>query len=208
MTNTFPSNITPEALSELPRKQFEGRIIVADNSTSLQAALKLLENFEMLGFDTETKPAFKKGHSHKVAMLQLASNDTCFIFRLNKIGLPDELVKTLSNKHITKIGLALRDDFNALSKLKNLTPAGFIDLQKYTESFAIKDKSLKKLAAIILGIRISKSQQTSNWESPILTGPQLDYAATDAWICLEIYKRLKEVELKHGIIDKGGAEIR
>lgn len=208
MINSFPSNITPEVISQLPRKQFDGRIIVADNSTSFQSVLKLLDNFEILGFDTETKPAFKKGQSHKVAMLQLGSIDTCFIFRLNKIGLPDELVNILSNKHITKVGLALRDDFNALSKLKHLTPAGFIDLQKYTESFGIQDKSLKKLAAIILGIRISKSQQTSNWESPVLTSSQLDYAATDAWICLEIYKHLKEIELKHGIIDKGGAEIR
>jgi len=208
VNNIFPSNITPDTISQLPRRQFEGEIVLADTLSSMREVLKMMEGRKLLGFDTETKPAFKKGHSHKAALLQLADDDTCFIFRLNKIGLPDELISLLSNKSILKVGLAVKDDYSALSKLKFLNPAGFIDLQKYVEDFGIVDKSLKKLAAIILGIRISKSQQTSNWESQKLSEPQLIYASTDAWTCLKIYKRLKEMESNYGSIDKNRIKIR
>jgi ribonuclease D len=208
MNSFFLNSITLDDVSQLPRKQFEGKIIMTDSLSSLRDALKMMDGIKLLGFDTETKPAFKKGHSHKAALLQLAADDTCFIFRLNKIGFPDELISLLCNKSITKIGLAIKDDYSALSKLKNINPAGFIDLQKYAENFGIEDKSLKKLAAITLGIRISKSQQTSNWETPTLSESQLIYAATDAWICLQIYKRLKEMESQYGSSAKSRIKIR
>lgn len=196
MINVFPNNITPESIAEMPLKQFEGKIIVADTLPSFHGAIKMLNNYKILGFDTETKPSFKKGSSNKVCMIQIATDDVAFIFRLNKIGFPDELAKILTQASIQKIGLSLRDDFRELSKLRSIQPAGFIDLQNYVEKFEIQDKSLKKLSALILGIRISKSQQTSNWENEVLTEPQLIYAATDAWVCLEIYKKLKEVEAR------------
>jgi ribonuclease D len=208
MNNTFPNNISLETISQLPRKQFEGRIVLVDSSQGVQGILNNINGSTLLGFDTETKPAFKKGHSHKPALIQLADDDTCYIFRLNKIGLPDGLVALLSDKTVTKIGLAVKDDYSALSKLRNFIPSGFIDLQSYVENFGIEDKSLKKLAAITLGIRISKSQQTSNWENQTLSESQLIYAATDAWICLKIYKRLKEIELKYGSSGKNRTKIR
>ncbi len=208
MNNIFSSNIALDIISQLPRRQFEGKIVLADTLPRMHEVLKMMDGRPLLGFDTETKPAFKKGHSHKAALLQLADDDTCFVFRLNKIGLPGELISLLSNKSITKVGLAVKDDFGALLKLKFLNPAGFVDLQKYVEDFGIEDKSLKKLAAIILGIRISKSQQTSNWENQKLSESQLIYASTDAWICLKIYKRLKEMESNHGSIDKNHIKIR
>lgn len=198
MNNFFPHNITKEAISLLPLYQFTGRIFLADTLQSMQYALKLIEGKTVLGFDTETKPVFKKGRSNKVSLLQLAANDTCLIFRLNKIGIPDELAGLICDKTIYKVGLAVKDDVNGLLKLKQMHPSGFLDLQKYVERFDIKDKGLKKLAALVLGIRISKSQQTSNWESANLTDQQLNYAATDAWICLKIYERLKEIEAKYG----------
>lgn len=194
MTSIFQSNITPEALAELPLKQFGGRIVLVDSLTSLKGALQLIKAHTVLGFDTETKPAFQKGKTNKVSMLQLALDDISFIFRLNKIGFTDELVHILSNPGITKVGLSVKDDFRELSKLKHFHPAGFVDLQNYVEDFGIQDKSLKKLTALILGIRISKSQQTSNWEAETLSESQLVYAATDAWVCLEMYKKLRDVE--------------
>jgi ribonuclease D len=197
MNRYFPSNILPETISGLPYLQFPGRIVVVDNSTNLKEALKMLNGHAFLGFDTETKPTFKKGRQNKVCILQLSNNDVCTIFRLNKIGFPDELVHILSNPSIMKVGLSLRDDFRELSKLRHFHPGNFVDLQKYVETFSITDKSLKKLAALILNHRISKTQQTSNWESEELTEAQLRYAATDAWVCLEIYKKLKEIEINH-----------
>ncbi len=208
MHNIFNSNINIEEVAQLPLKQFTGKIIIADNLQSYRGAIKMIDDRQILGFDTETKPAFKKGQSHKVALLQLSDEDTCFIFRLNKIGLPDELASMLSDvKHI-KIGLAVKDDIRALSKLKHIHPEGFIDLQKYVEDFGITDKSLKKLAALIMGFRISKSQQTSNWEGEKLSEAQLIYAATDAWMCLELYKKLKEAELNHARINQISIKTR
>jgi ribonuclease D len=197
MTSVFPTNITPELISELPLRQFTGRIVLVDTITGLHEALKMLSGHAILGFDTETKPSFKKGHINRVSMLQLSDHDICFIIRMNKVGLCDELVHILSSTSIVKVGLSIRDDFRELSRLRHFHPAGFIDLQSYVEDFGIQDKSLKKLSALIMGYRISKSQQTSNWESEHLTEAQLVYAATDAWICLEIYKKLKEVEAKY-----------
>ncbi len=194
MISSLASNISSEAIAELPLIHFSGKIIVVDSMPLLQDAIRFITRNPVLGFDTETKPSFRKGQNNKVAMLQLSSHDTCYIFRLNKIGFTDELVHLLSNNSVLKIGLSLKDDFRELLKLKHFHPYGFVDLQKYAETFSITDKSLKKLAALVLGHRISKSQQTSNWESAKLTEAQLIYAATDAWVCLEIYKHLKEIE--------------
>jgi ribonuclease D len=196
MTSVFPPNISPELIAELPLRQFGGRIVLVDTIETLHEALKMLGGHTVLGFDTETKPSFKKGQINKVSMLQLSYHDTCFIIRLNKVGLCDELVHLLSSTSIIKVGLSIRDDFRELSKLRHFHPAGFIDLQSYVEDFGVTDKSLKKLSALIMGYRISKSQQTSNWEAEHLSEAQLIYAATDAWVCLEIYRKLKEIEAR------------
>jgi ribonuclease D len=196
MTEIFASNITPEVIEKLPLVQFKGKIVLVDTLAGAQKALSYIDDIRLLGFDTESKPSFKKGQYNKISLLQLATYDTSFIFRLNIIGLSNELVRLLSDKKIIKVGLSVKDDLRELHKLRYFQPDGFIDLQNYVEKFGIKDKSLKKLAAIVTGIRISKSQQRSNWENVILTDAQLSYAATDAWICYEIYLRLKEAEAK------------
>jgi ribonuclease D len=197
MNRYFSSAILPETIKELPYLQFSGRIVVVDNISGLKEAFKMLDGHAFLGIDTETKPSFKKGRLNKVSLLQLSNSETCIIFRLNKIGFPDELVHIFSNPSITKVGLSLKDDFRELSKLRHFHPESFVDLQKYVEQFGITDKSLKKLTALILNSRISKTQQTSNWENEELSEAQLRYAATDAWVCLEIYKKLKETEIQH-----------
>jgi len=192
--NSFKKKITKEEISILPRKSFDGEIIYVDSIEAFDKFFPELNGTAILGFDTETKPAFKKGQSNDVALLQLSTADKAFLFRLNLIGLPTVLTNLLSNPNIIKAGVALRDDILGLQKLRNFEPAGFVDLQDYVKEFSIEDNGLKKLVANILGFQISKRQQTSNWEHEVLTEAQIEYAATDAWVCQLIYTHLKEIE--------------
>jgi ribonuclease D len=152
--------------------------------------LSEISRCKILGFDTETRPSFKKGTRHKVSLLQLADDRNAWLFRLNMIGLPPELTALLASPDIVKIGVAVHDDIKALRHLAPFEPGGFVDLQTVVAAHGIKQLGLKKLSAIILGFSISKSQQTSNWEAPGLTLPQQVYAATDAWVCRRIYMQL------------------
>lgn len=192
--NFFEQAISSDEIKALPLSAFKGEIIVIDRKESVAQAVEMLKNYDVLGFDTETKPAFKKGVFHDVALLQLAAGDKAFIFRLNKTGLPPSLTALLSDKNILKAGAAIRDDIKSLQKLRRFQPAGFIELQDMVKHYDITDCGLRKLAGIILGIQISKSQQVSNWEREILTDAQLVYAATDAWVCHEIYRELMATE--------------
>ena len=182
--------ITKEELAELPLESFGGEIIVVDHIREVQGAIDYLSRQKVVGFDTETKPAFKRGETHKVALMQLSSEDKCFLFRLNKIGYPDELEDFFCNPDIKKIGLSLRDDFAALRKRSDRKPENFIDLQVFVDKFGIEDNSLQKIYALLFGKKISKNQRLSNWEADKLTEAQQSYAAIDAWACLKIYNYL------------------
>lgn len=184
--------ITKEEIYELPLKAFEGEIIVIDHASDIREVLPEIRQQKILGFDTETKPCFKKGNSNTnaVALLQLASAEKAWLFRLNSVGFPPALSEIMADENILKIGVAIHDDIKLLKSLNPFNEGGFIDLQNYVKEFGIKSMGLKKLTAIVLNFRISKSQQLSNWENPMLTTGQLRYAATDAWTCLEIYKKL------------------
>ena len=182
--------ISKEQIAELTVEKFNGRIVVVDHEEKIADALNYLSVQQALGFDTETKPAFKRGQVHKVALLQLATQEACFLFRLNKIGYPDELEAIMVNPAIRKIGLSLRDDFAAIHKRSARKPENFIDLQVFVDKFGIDDNSLQKIYAILFGKKISKSQRLSNWEAPELTPAQQSYAAIDAWACLRIYDHL------------------
>jgi ribonuclease D len=184
-------SISKEELNEMPLKQFEGDIVLVETATMAQIAYNYLQHFPVIGFDTETKPSFKKGDNHKVALLQLATHERAFLIRIQKVGLPAEFIKLLGNPRILKPGVALRDDLKALQKIGHFTPAGFVELQDDAKSLGIKDFSLKKLCALTLDFRISKSQQLSNWESEELTDQQMVYAATDAWATLLIYEKIQ-----------------
>jgi ribonuclease D len=186
----FHSNIPKENIQELPAGKFEGRIFMIDTFEEMTEIKKIMRNVKVFGFDTETKPSFRKGKTNNTALIQLATSDYAFLFRISMLGIPDFLVDIFENNDIIKSGVALKHDIDSLQKLKSFKPAGFIDLQHFVEQFGIKDKGLKKLAANILGIRIIKAQQTSNWESKALKQLQLEYAATDAWVCYEIYNKL------------------
>lgn len=181
-----PKTIIPD----LPRFTFEGRIEVIQSESEAIRAVRALKGAPLLGIDTETRPSFRKGEKHKVALLQVSDRDICFLFRLNMLGLAPCLVELLSDPAITKVGLSLRDDFMMLRGRRSFTPGGCIDLQEKAKLFGIEDMSLQKLFANIFGQRISKTAQLSNWEADTLTQSQKVYAATDAYACILLYEEL------------------
>lgn len=182
--------ITKEEINELPMETFDGEIIVIDRVEDVADAVAYLKQFEVIGFDTETKPVFRKNVTHKVALMQLSTIDKCFLFRLNLIQYPDELDELICSKDVMKIGLSLRDDFSALRKRSDCPPLNFIDLQTFVKDYGIKDMSLQKIHAILFNKKISKNQRLSNWEAYTLKASQKRYAAIDAWACLKIYNHL------------------
>jgi ribonuclease D len=190
INNSFLPNISSEEIRDLELKSFEGDIFVIDDIHQFKRVIKRLENSRLLGFDTETRPSFRKGRKNKVSLLQLAGPHIACLFRINKIGIPDELCKILVNSEIIKAGVAIHDDIKSLGNIKKFQPEGFVDLQRYVKDFGIESSGLKKLTAIILGFRISKSQQVTDWETQHLSDAQQLYAATDAWVCYEIYSKL------------------
>lgn len=189
---TYSPNITIDEILKLPLYSYDGEVVCVDTLEKFSEVKDELFLETLWGFDTETKPCFKKGAANRknVALLQLSSREKTYIFRLNKIGLPAELCNLLSSDRFTKIGLSSRDDIKGLQKLTPFEPAGFIDLQSIVSEYGIEEKGLRKLSAIVLGVRISKSQQLSNWESDVLTEKQIRYAATDSWVTRQIYVRL------------------
>jgi len=186
----YKKTISKEEIQLLPTGKFEGKIEVIDKYWQVDKAIEYLSAQKVLGFDTESRPSFKKGPMNPAALLQLSTTNRAFLFRINTIGLPEGLVSILANKDILKAGIAIRDDIKQLKRKRKFEPAGFIELQDYVKTFEIENFSLAKLAAIVLNIKISKRQQLSNWEKPELTDAQLSYAATDAWVSYEVYARL------------------
>jgi ribonuclease D len=190
----FIPSINREELHLLPLGQFKGRIHLIEEASQVKQVCKKLLKEPILGFDTETKPSFKKGCSNRVSLLQLATSEDAYLFRLNKTGFPDILMKVLSDPAIIKAGIAIRDDIRHLAIISAFKPDGFIELQNLVKDFGIENSGLSKLTGIILNFRISKSQQLSNWENEVLTDAQQLYAATDAWAAYEIYKTLTELK--------------
>jgi ribonuclease D len=186
----FVSEISKEELQLLPLVQFQGRIHIVDTLACADGLIGRLEQSPILGFDTETRPSFTKGRVNRVALLQLATRSDAYLFRLCKMDIPKRLVRLLSNPDILKIGAAIKNDTDVLHRIAKIQPRGFIDLQNMMKTFNINDVGLAKMSGIIMGIRISKAQQLSNWENDVLTEAQKKYAATDAWACYEIYKKL------------------
>lgn len=192
---TLYSKYDKKLIGQLPRVLFPGRIITILTEGEAEKAVDYLMKADILGFDTETKPIFKKGRHNKVALLQVSTIDTCFLFRLNRIGLCPSLVRLLETTQMKKIGLSWHDDIMSLHKRGDFNAAGFFELQDHMKELGIKDMSLAKLYANLFGERISKREQLSNWEADVLSEKQKKYAATDAWACIMLYneyQRLKE----------------
>ena len=180
-------------LVNLPVVQYEGRIVVIQTVGEARRAVEYLQQFPRIGIDTETRPNFKPGGMNPVALLQIATYDTCFLFRLNMMGLPQCLAGLLANPNVVKVGLSLHDDWAQLHKRLPFTPQSCIDIQDFVAPMGIEDRSLQKLFANFFGLKISKSQRLSNWETDVLSLPQKHYAAIDAWACLLLYDEINSL---------------
>jgi ribonuclease D len=195
----FQKEITREEVDKLDLIQYEGPVKVIETEREFWREIEYIESHPVLGFDTESRPSFKKGKVYPTSLLQLASPDHAWLIRVSRTGYPERLKKLLSDEEILKVGSGLNDDLRRMRSDFHFEPAGFLDLQQYVEAFRIGEKGLKKMTAIILGRRISKSQQVSNWDAETLTEAQVRYAATDAWICIEIYNALRNAaSYNHG----------
>ncbi len=191
----FSGDISKEQINHLPLISFPGQIYVVDYREKVKFAYERLKQADILGFDTETRPSFRRGQSYPLSLVQLSTENECFLFRINLISFPARLRDILEDENIIKVGFDLSSDFHQLrSMVKDIEPRGFVDLQKYAKEFGLKNISLRKLSAIVLGHRISKRQRLSNWEQEPLTEKQRVYAATDAWITLKLYQQLKEID--------------
>jgi len=188
----FKKSITAEELNKMPVNCYRGLIVMINNKEAIKEAMKTILQCSVCGVDTEAVPSFKKGEWHDVSLLQIATQDVVFLIRLNKTGVTPDIIRFLESPEICKVGIALKEDIHRLriNRLHSITPKNLIDLNEYCSKLGFESIGAKKLSAMILGIRISKSQQTSNWEVYELTEAQRLYAATDAWICREIYLKL------------------
>ncbi|MCM1079048.1 MAG: 3'-5' exonuclease domain-containing protein 2 [Bacteroidales bacterium] len=190
ITNKFNKKLMPT----LPRAVFEGKTVVVLNESEAEKAVDFLLSQKILGLDTETRPSFVKGRQHKVALLQVATHDICFLFRLNILKKSMAVKHFLEDTKVKKIGLSWHDDIRSLGNRIDFKPGSFIELQDEVKSVGIEDQSLAKIFANLFQHRISKREQLSNWEADILSDKQKLYAATDAWACIMIYEELMRLK--------------
>lgn len=194
LINDYIISIPKPQLAQLPMAKFHGHIIVIDRPEQVDESIAILREAEIIGFDTETRPSFKKGALNEVALLQLAVPGTCFLFRINRIGMLPQIIDLLQDPECLKVGLSIHDDFLNLHRLAEFSPEGFIDLQAYVKQFHIADNSLTRIHAILYGERVSKGQRLTNWEAETLTESQKEYASLDASACIRIYTTLSRGE--------------
>jgi ribonuclease D len=193
MNNKFQETITAEEIQEYDLSWFKGEIVIVDDLKTFDRVMPVIRHEKLLGFDTETRPSFKKGQKNKVSLIQISTDRLACLFRINRIGIPPQLAALLGDPKVIKAGVAIHDDIKVLKKVRKFEPAGFVDLQKFVKDFGIQSSGLKKLTAIVLGFRISKRQQVTDWEAEVLSEPQQIYAATDAWVCREIYRKITSI---------------
>jgi ribonuclease D len=186
----FESNITKDAINELPLGRYEGEIVLVDKVDQVKNAFAEINKHQFVGFDTETKPVFVKGQFNDVALVQIGIPNKVFLIRINLTGLTEEIIYFFENGAIKKLGVGLRDDIIFLQRISPFNADGFVELNEIVNEIEIEANGLRKLTAIILGFRISKNSQVSNWEAAELKPKQQRYAATDAWVCLEMYNKL------------------
>jgi len=190
---SFQKSISKEELMELPLSQYEGKVVIAASEETIRGALREISQFSVVGFDTEARPTFKKGQIRQISLIQIATDDKVYLLRIMQTGLMDCIVDFMENPNIVKVGIGLDDDFNLLNSLRRFDKRGFLDLNIRFKEIGAENIGARNLAGMMLGIRISKSAQTSNWEAEEYTDKQISYAATDAWICLEIYRALQDL---------------
>ncbi len=188
--NNYIHKIEKERIQAMPLAQFDGEVIIVDRMEEVASAVAYLNEQTVLGVDTESRPSFTRGTHYPTALVQIATEQRCYLFRLTHVGMPAELADVFANPQICKVGLAFKDDINGLRRRRNFKPANCVDLQSIVGQYGILDLGLQKIFAICFGCKISKTQQLTNWENSHLTPEQARYASTDAWATLRIYKDL------------------
>lgn len=194
MSSRYVAHIDKNLIQELPLTSFEGEVIIVDVPEKVKDAVEYLNQFAVLGVDTEARPSFKRGVHYPTALVQVATLERCYLFRLTHVGMPKELAEIFANPAICKVGLAFKDDLNGLRRRRDFKPANCVDLQSIVCKYGIMDLGLQKIFAIIFGKKISKAQQLTNWENSHLTPEQAKYASTDAWATLSIYLELQKTK--------------
>ena len=192
----FQVSIDKDEVNRLHLKKYTGPVELIRDDKPFEDAIQQLKKEAVLGFDTETRPSFRKGESYMPSLVQLGGEKKVYIFQLPRITNPTKLFGVLSNPHILKVGVAMDYDIRQLQEIREFKAGGFQNLERIAEELGIKKNGLRNLAAIVLGVRISKSEQRSNWSRDPLTRQQVIYAATDAWVSREIY--LKFVQFLDG----------
>ena len=187
----YQPTITNDEINLMPVAHFPGRVIVVDSEETMRKAEAVLQGQTLVGYDTETRPSFQKGLKYGMALVQISTADTALLFRVKQVPLSESIRAMLSSPEVIKVGAAIRDDIRGMHQVAEFQPAGFVDLQALVKRWGIEELSVKKMAAIVLGVKVSKAQRLTNWEAVRLTEPQQDYAALDAWVCREIYLRLR-----------------
>ena len=190
MKKTIYNKFDKATINALPLVEYPYKINVILNEYEAERAVDYLLTCDILGVDTETKPAFRRGQNHKVALLQVATREQCFLFRLNHLGLPQSIIRLLSNRMVPMVGLSWHDDIMSLHRRAEFTPGWFIDIQDIIGNIGIDDKSLQKLYANLFSEKISKRQRLTNWEADVLSDKQKEYAAIDAWACINLYDEI------------------
>lgn len=191
---TIYNKYDKHAIGNLPAANFAGRIITIISPGETKKAVEYLLSQPILGFDTETRPSFKRGLHYKVSLLQVSTHDICFLFRLQLTGMTPDIIRLLEDTTVTKIGLSWHDDIMSLKRRAEFTPGTFYDIQKHVGELGIEDMSLQKLYANLFSERISKAQRLTNWEASILTDKQKQYAALDAWACIRLYEEMQRLK--------------
>lgn len=197
MKKVIYKRFSKQEIADLPLAEFGGRIVVIFSEGEAERAVDFLLTQPFLGIDTETRPSFRRGKLNQVSLLQVATDEICFLFRLNMMGITPAIVRLLENTEVPMIGLSLKDDIVSLKRRQNFTPGRFIDLQKMVGQLGIEDMSLQKLYANFFGQKISKRQQLTNWDADVLSDRQKRYAATDAWACIQMYREIGRLEATH-----------
>ncbi len=196
MDENFVPHISKDLVQWMPLVRFDGEVIIVDEPSKIPDSIEYLSAQSVLGVDTETRPSFTRGVRYPTALVQVATTERCYLFRLTHIGMPKPLADIFANPNICKVGLAFKDDLNGLRRRRDFKPANCVDLQQIAPNYGIQDLGLQKMFAICFGKKISKAQQLTNWESSHLTPEQARYASTDAWATLLIYNKLTQTHEK------------
>lgn len=196
MDETFVPHISKDLVQWMPLVRFDGEVIIVDEPSKIPDSIEYLSAQSVLGVDTETRPSFTRWVRYPTALVQVATTERCYLFRLTHIGMPKPLADIFANPNICKVGLAFKDDLNGLRRRRDFKPANCVDLQQIAPNYGIQDLGLQKMFAICFGKKISKAQQLTNWESSHLTPEQARYASTDAWATLLIYNKLTQTHEK------------